>query len=218
VRGYAINSEDEIYSTSADEGSEVDKPPQPCFSDAEQDGDDRETFTYTEIVNVSTPTHSRSTTRSLTAWFFAPSILPSHTLTHPSTSTQATLPEYTESGPGPSSLSPRDSLPEYADKITSEPEYEVQDGKAMGELGKVKMEEEKEKEEKEEMACDTETKSEMNVAEKVLASFTSYESLKRARLDSEYERVFERLQEEWRYVGGLVGVLSLIHISVRFCL
>ena len=194
IRGYVIDSEDEVYSTSADEDSDQDKPLKPlrCFSDAERDGDgDNEgTFAYTEIINVSTQTHSQSTTRSFSGWF-APSILPSHALTAASTS--ATLPEYTENGPSASSLPSQASLPQYADKITSEPETALQDTK--------------EKDEKVEMKCETPTQGEMNIAEKALASFTSYESLKRARLDSEYESAFGRLQTEWCFAGGLVSCL-----------
>ena len=197
VRGYAVDSEDEVYSTSADEDSDQDSPFKPCFSGVERDGDGANggTFSFTEIVKVSTQTHSRSTTRSLSGWLSA-SILPLHALTHASTS--ATLPEYTESGSGPSSSTRKGSSPEYADRITLEPESALRDEK-----------EEKEKQglkEVGEIKCETGTKGEMNIAEKILASFTSYESLKHARLDSEYECVFERLQTEWCFVGGLVSI------------
>jgi hypothetical protein len=40
--------------------------------------------------------------------------------------------------------------------------------------------------------------------ERILASFTTYKDLKDATLDSHYEAVFARLQQEWTYVGGLV--------------
>ncbi|KAG6842659.1 hypothetical protein H0H87_011323, partial [Tephrocybe sp. NHM501043] len=43
----------------------------------------------------------------------------------------------------------------------------------------------------------------MNVAERVLESFTTYRELKVARTDAEYEKVFMRLQTEWTYIGGL---------------
>ena len=188
MRGYVIDSEDDVFSTSADECGE-DEPLIPCFSDPEQDGND-EPLMYTEIINASS-THTKTTTRD--GWI-APSILPSHTLMHASTSssTTTTLPEYTESdGAGVHPSSSKTSLPEYTDRITSEPRYEK------GEKEKGDMEE-KENKELEEPSDD------MNIAERVLASFTSYESLKRAQLDSEYECAFERLQTEWCYVGGLV--------------
>lgn len=40
--------------------------------------------------------------------------------------------------------------------------------------------------------------------ERVLASFTMYSELKEANMDSHFEKVFVRLQQEWTYVGGLV--------------
>lgn len=86
----------------------------------------------------------------------------------------------------------------------------------MNEDGKVEKEKEKEGEngengengEEGEKGREANPAISMNIAEKVLSSFTTYESLKRARLDSEYERVFEKLQMEWCYVGGLVYVPS----------
>lgn len=41
-------------------------------------------------------------------------------------------------------------------------------------------------------------------AEHLLSHFTTYMDLKNATLDSHYEAVFVRLQQEWTYVGGLV--------------
>ena len=43
----------------------------------------------------------------------------------------------------------------------------------------------------------------MALSQRVLASFTMYHELKNAQLDSQYEKVFTRLQTEWTYVGGL---------------
>jgi hypothetical protein len=40
--------------------------------------------------------------------------------------------------------------------------------------------------------------------ERLLSSFTTYKDLKDATLDSHYEAIFTRLQQEWTYVGGLV--------------
>ena len=45
----------------------------------------------------------------------------------------------------------------------------------------------------------------MNLAERALASFTVYKELKKARLDSQYERMFGRLQREWTYASSLVN-------------
>jgi hypothetical protein len=168
----------------------------PCFSDPEVDAEEG-AFTYTEIVNVSSR-QSRTSTRSLSGWF-APSILPSHTLVPAPTSTS--LPSYSENGTDPSSSSSKASLPEYADAITSEPKHELQEKEQREEK------QGKEQAEKGEKGSENEDRDGMNMAERILASFTSYESLKRANLDSEYERVFEMLQTEWCFVGGLVGVL-----------
>ena len=44
--------------------------------------------------------------------------------------------------------------------------------------------------------------------ERILASFTTYNQLKEANMDSHFEQVFLRLQLEWTYMGGLVS---------RFC-
>jgi hypothetical protein len=208
MRGYAIDSEDEVCSTSADESGEEDMPRMRCFSDGEHDGGEDEVFTYTEIINVSstrtqTHTQSRSNSRGLTGWFAA-SILPSHTFTQASTSTSTTLAN-TESGPGSSSSSfSKASFPKFADKITAEPdpEHALQDMKENEEKGN----QNEKGEDRADRACETEAKSDMNIAEKVLASFTTYEFLKRAEVDSEYERVFEKLQLEWCFVGGLVGL------------
>jgi hypothetical protein len=191
VRGYVIDSDD-VYSTSA---GEEELPLMPCFSDPDLDPDEG-AFTYTEIINASS-TQSRTTARSASGWL-APSILPSHILAHAPTST--TLPSYDENGPGPSSSSSKASLPQYTDAITSEPAHELRE-----------KERQEEKQGKGEKGGENENKAKddngMNIAERILASFTSYESLKCASLDSDYECVFGRLQTEWCFVGGLVGVL-----------
>ena len=44
----------------------------------------------------------------------------------------------------------------------------------------------------------------LTVLEKTLASVTMYSELKEANMDSHFERVFVRLQQEWTYIGGLV--------------
>ena len=49
----------------------------------------------------------------------------------------------------------------------------------------------------------------LNFAEQIVASFTVYLEMKEAVLDSHYEKVFHRLQQEWTYVGGLVSLFSL---------
>lgn len=221
VWGYAIDSEDEVYSLSTSESAdEQNVHTIQCFSDAECD--EEEMFTYTEITNVSTPRiqTTRGSSSSGNGWkWFAPSLLPSHTLTPASISTS--LPAYSENGTGSSSSSPpsslssffRSILPKFADQLTSEPEHGL---KVVNEDGKVEKEKEKEGEngengengEEGEKGREANPAISMNIAEKVLSSFTTYESLKRARLDSEYERVFEKLQMEWCYVGGLVYVPS----------
>lgn len=54
----------------------------------------------------------------------------------------------------------------------------------------------------------------MNSAERALSSFTLYCELKEAQLESEYEPVFERLQREWQYVGGLLAALAAVNAAV----
>jgi len=53
-----------------------------------------------------------------------------------------------------------------------------------------------------------EVPSDMTLLERVLSTFTMYGELKNATLDSQYERVFGRLQMEWTYIGGLVRLMS----------
>ena len=53
----------------------------------------------------------------------------------------------------------------------------------------------------------------MSRLERILASFTMYNELKDANMDSHFERVFVRLQMEWTYIGGLVCRFHLINIS-----
>lgn len=45
----------------------------------------------------------------------------------------------------------------------------------------------------------------MNSAERIVSSFTLYSGLKEAVEESEYQTIFEKLQREWQYIGGLVG-------------
>lgn len=44
----------------------------------------------------------------------------------------------------------------------------------------------------------------LSLLERILASFTMYNDLKEASMDSQFELVFVRLQLEWTYIGGLV--------------
>jgi hypothetical protein len=48
----------------------------------------------------------------------------------------------------------------------------------------------------------------MNPAQRAISTFTLYGELKEASLESEYLPIFERLQREWQYVGGLVRIFS----------
>jgi hypothetical protein len=48
-----------------------------------------------------------------------------------------------------------------------------------------------------------------NPAERIVSTFTLYGELKKAHLASEYQPIFERLQKEWQYVGGLVSCHTL---------
>jgi hypothetical protein len=45
----------------------------------------------------------------------------------------------------------------------------------------------------------------LSLVERILSSFATYRELKDATLDSHFEGVFTRLQQEWTYVGGLVS-------------
>ena len=49
--------------------------------------------------------------------------------------------------------------------------------------------------------------------ERILASFTMYNQLKEANMDSHYQQVFDRLQLEWTYIGGLVCQFRSISTS-----
>jgi hypothetical protein len=44
----------------------------------------------------------------------------------------------------------------------------------------------------------------MNPAERLISTFSLYSELKEAEIESDYQPIFERLQREWQYVGGLV--------------
>ena len=50
--------------------------------------------------------------------------------------------------------------------------------------------------------------SDMNAAERAVCSFTFYNDLRQATHESHYEKVFERMQKEWTYIGGLVSLSS----------
>ncbi|PFH45778.1 hypothetical protein AMATHDRAFT_71094 [Amanita thiersii Skay4041] len=54
----------------------------------------------------------------------------------------------------------------------------------------------------------------MNRAERALASFTMYRELSEAVSESQYQAVFERLQMEWTYVGGLLVALAAVNTAV----
>jgi len=51
----------------------------------------------------------------------------------------------------------------------------------------------------------------MNFAEEMLASFTPYREMKEANGDSQFEKIFNRLQQEWTYVGGLLIALAALN-------
>lgn len=55
--------------------------------------------------------------------------------------------------------------------------------------------------------------SSMNSAERAVSSFTLYSELKEAAEESEYQTIYERLQREWQYVGGLVSPCRVSFIS-----
>ncbi|KAF8346197.1 hypothetical protein F5887DRAFT_125664 [Amanita rubescens] len=51
----------------------------------------------------------------------------------------------------------------------------------------------------------------LHLTEQILASFTVYQEMKEAVLDSHFEKVFHRLQQEWTYVGGLLVALAALN-------
>ena len=55
----------------------------------------------------------------------------------------------------------------------------------------------------------------MNSAERVMSIFTLYSELKEAVEESEYQKIFERLQREWQYMGGLVGPFEVFVVFSR---
>lgn len=57
--------------------------------------------------------------------------------------------------------------------------------------------------------------SHMSSAERVMSTFTLYSELKEAVEESEYQTIFERLQREWQYVGGLVGPFKVFVVFSR---
>ncbi|KAF8630696.1 hypothetical protein AX15_002770 [Amanita polypyramis BW_CC] len=54
-------------------------------------------------------------------------------------------------------------------------------------------------------------KPSMIFPEQIIASFTVYREMKEAVLESHYEKVFTRLQQEWTYVGGLLVALAALN-------
>ncbi|EDR06386.1 uncharacterized protein LACBIDRAFT_299945 [Laccaria bicolor S238N-H82] len=54
----------------------------------------------------------------------------------------------------------------------------------------------------------------LSLTGRVLASFTMYSELKEATMDSEYDKVFARLQMEWTYMGGLLVALAAVDTAV----
>jgi hypothetical protein len=56
----------------------------------------------------------------------------------------------------------------------------------------------------------------LSLMERVLTSFTMYGELREATMDSEYEKVFARLQKEWTCIGGLVSVLLFVSSLIPF--
>lgn len=55
-----------------------------------------------------------------------------------------------------------------------------------------------------------EVPDDMNFAERFLSSFTCYRELRDATVESDYGAVYVRLQMEWTYTGGLVGVFVIL--------
>ncbi|KAF8639358.1 hypothetical protein AX17_001547 [Amanita inopinata Kibby_2008] len=54
----------------------------------------------------------------------------------------------------------------------------------------------------------------LSASEQILASFTVYREMKEATLESHYEKVYQRLQSEWSYVGGLLIALAALNTAV----
>lgn len=54
----------------------------------------------------------------------------------------------------------------------------------------------------------------LNSAEKVVGSFTFYHDLRMATHESHYEKVFERMQTEWAYIGGLLVAVSAVNAGI----
>ncbi|PPR06114.1 hypothetical protein CVT24_004214 [Panaeolus cyanescens] len=55
---------------------------------------------------------------------------------------------------------------------------------------------------------------EMSRIELALAAFTMYRELRMAVMDSQFEKVFGRLQMEWTYIGGLLVALAAVDTAV----
>ncbi|KAF9053434.1 hypothetical protein BJ165DRAFT_1447499 [Panaeolus papilionaceus] len=58
------------------------------------------------------------------------------------------------------------------------------------------------------------TPPEMSIVEACLATFTMYRELKTAIMDSQFDKVFVRLQMEWTYIGGLLVALAAVDTAV----
>lgn len=57
--------------------------------------------------------------------------------------------------------------------------------------------------------------SRASTIDSIVDAFSPYRELREARVDSDYERVLNKLCSEWRFVGGSVSMLS--DISGGFC-
>jgi len=55
---------------------------------------------------------------------------------------------------------------------------------------------------------------EFDIFERVIAAFTVYREMKRARCDDDFDRVFKRLQHEWTYNAGLLVALAGVDMTV----
>ncbi|KAF4573594.1 C2 domain-containing protein [Pleurotus pulmonarius] len=60
----------------------------------------------------------------------------------------------------------------------------------------------------------TDISPDLSRAEILLSAFTMYSELKDACLDSQFEKIFSRLQTEWTYIGGLLVALAAVDTAV----
>ncbi|KDQ31513.1 hypothetical protein PLEOSDRAFT_23374 [Pleurotus ostreatus PC15] len=60
----------------------------------------------------------------------------------------------------------------------------------------------------------TDISPDLSRAELLLSAFTMYSELKDACLDSQFEKIFTRLQTEWTYIGGLLVALAAVDTAV----